>query len=343
MPGDRPHLESPVPRSISWEVSRYCELECGECRASSLPPTGEPELDRAEGMALLEAAAGAGAKEVVLTGPDPTLRPEFHDWIRAACGVGLTPILSPSATPVLSHGILRRARAAGLAGVRVNLDGSRSEIHEQGPGTPGSFGWSREAVASGVTLGMPVTLRTRLGRYNREDLPDLLELVLGLEVPEWRLVLTAALDRPGAALAGDAREVEDILRWLLRSCRELPLRVSAEEAPHLRRVARENAATDPVGPTREVAFVSAEGEVLPGPSLPLSAGNVRRASLADMIRDDPVFRAVGDPDRLRGRCGRCEHRADCGGARGRALARHGDYLAEDPACAYNPIMMGPGR
>lgn len=33
-----------------------------------------------------------------------------------------------------------------------------------------------------------------------------------------------------------------------------------------------------------------------------------------------------------GKCGRCEKKYQCGGCRARALARFGDYLAEDPDC-----------
>ena len=37
-----------------------------------------------------------------------------------------------------------------------------------------------------------------------------------------------------------------------------------------------------------------------------------------------------------GRCGACEFSKLCGGCRCRAYATHGDYLAEDPACGYQP-------
>ena len=41
-------------------------------------------------------------------------------------------------------------------------------------------------------------------------------------------------------------------------------------------------------------------------------------------------------ERLGGRCGACEFSKLCGGCRCRAYATSGDYLAEDPACAYQP-------
>jgi radical SAM protein len=84
------------------------------------------------------------------------------------------------------------------------------------------------------------------------------------------------------------------------------------------------------------AFIDHLGEVYPSGFLPLGCGNVRREGLVTIYRDHPVFRRLRDPDRLTGKCGRCEYRARCGGSRARAYALTGDYLASDPCCAYEP-------
>jgi radical SAM protein with 4Fe4S-binding SPASM domain len=65
-------------------------------------------------------------------------------------------------------------------------------------------------------------------------------------------------------------------------------------------------------------------------------GNVRAGNLREVYRDDPVFTRLRDPDALHGRCGRCRYRAVCGGSRSRAFAASGDFLGEDPLCAYDP-------
>ena len=60
------------------------------------------------------------------------------------------------------------------------------------------------------------------------------------------------------------------------------------------------------------------------------------ASVVDIYRYSSSFRDLRDPDRLKGRCGRCEFREVCGGSRARAYALTCDYLAEDPSCIYQP-------
>ena len=83
-------------------------------------------------------------------------------------------------------------------------------------------------------------------------------------------------------------------------------------------------------------FVSRRGEVFPSGFLPLSAGNVRSASLVDIYRDAPLFRSLRDTRQYRGRCGACEFVGVCGGSRSRAYAVTGDPLAEEPFCTYQP-------
>lgn len=83
-------------------------------------------------------------------------------------------------------------------------------------------------------------------------------------------------------------------------------------------------------------FVSLLGEVFPSGYLPVSAGNVRIKPLQAIYQESELFRALRNKDALKGRCGQCEYRFVCGGSRSRAYAMTGDYLSEEPFCAYVP-------
>jgi len=83
-------------------------------------------------------------------------------------------------------------------------------------------------------------------------------------------------------------------------------------------------------------FVSHTGDVCPSGFLPLAAGNVRQQTVSDIYRHAPLFTDLRQPDKLKGRCGRCRFRQVCGGSRARAYALTGDYLAADPSCVYVP-------
>src|SRR5256886_10406320 len=66
-----------------------------------------------------------------------------------------------------------------------------------------------------------------------------------------------------------------------------------------------------------------------------TGGKLRQTSFANLWEDAGVFHDLREPQ-LGGRCGACEFSKICGGCRCRAYATYGDYLAEDPACGYQP-------
>jgi radical SAM protein with 4Fe4S-binding SPASM domain len=122
------------------------------------------------------------------------------------------------------------------------------------------------------------------------------------------------------------------------------LLIRAKCAPHFRRIIWEHNPASPL--LRNYAHgscpagkyycrITPEGDVTPCPYMPVSAGNLRSASFADLWRSAGVFDDLREP-KLGGRCGACEFSKVCGGCRCRAYATYGDYLAEDPACGYQP-------
>jgi hypothetical protein len=76
--------------------------------------------------------------------------------------------------------------------------------------------------------------------------------------------------------------------------------------------------------------------------MPVSAGNLRQTSFAEIWRQSKPMHDLRHPQ-LGGKCGSCEFTQICGGCRCRAYATYGDYLAEDPACAYEPGKYGHAR
>src|SRR5262249_13445643 len=142
---------------------------------------------------------------------------------------------------------------------------------------------------------------------------------------------------------------EEVFRWLAKLSLTSPFRIKTTEGPHYRRVALQTCREAGSG-TRGgkfvsgmsdgsgFVFISSKGDIQTSGFLPLGAGNVRPDWLVRSYREDPRFLALRDPDRLGGRCGRCEFRGLCGGSRAQAYALTGDFLAEDPACPYIPAM-----
>ena len=78
------------------------------------------------------------------------------------------------------------------------------------------------------------------------------------------------------------------------------------------------------------------GDVTPCPYLPVFAGSLRSAALADLWTTSSLFTEIRRRASLGGRCGECEMNAHCGGCRARAYGMTGDLMAEDPLCTHTP-------
>ena len=78
------------------------------------------------------------------------------------------------------------------------------------------------------------------------------------------------------------------------------------------------------------------GDVTPCPYLPVFAGTLRNASLADLWTSSALFADIRRRTSLGGRCGECEMNGHCGGCRARAFGMTGDLMAEDPLCTHTP-------
>ncbi len=78
------------------------------------------------------------------------------------------------------------------------------------------------------------------------------------------------------------------------------------------------------------------GDVTPCPYLPVFAGTLRSANLADLWTSSALFGDIRRRTSLGGRCGECELNEQCGGCRARAYGMTDDLMAEDPLCTHTP-------
>jgi radical SAM protein with 4Fe4S-binding SPASM domain len=85
-----------------------------------------------------------------------------------------------------------------------------------------------------------------------------------------------------------------------------------------------------------VLFVGHQGNVFPCGYLPVDCGNVLEQSLSEIWYGNKDLARMRNSDNLEGKCGVCGYRDICGGCRGRAYAATGNYMAEEPFCAYVP-------
>jgi len=338
-----------APFVVFWEVTRACALACRHCRAKAQPRRHPLELSTEEGFRLIDDIAGMGTYLLVLTGGDPLMRPDIFDFIAYGTEKGLRVSLAPTATALANHEALKKAREAGVARISISLDGSRPEVHDAFRGMSGSFNRTMGIISNLIELAIPFQINTTVTRLNMADLGELSRLVVSLGPQMWDLFFLVPTGRGKREDVLSPWQHEEVFQWLFRLSKKVPFDIKTTCGQHYRRVVLQEQEKEEGRPVAEsirrargvndgqgCCFVSHIGEVYPSGFLPLVSGNVREAPLSQVYRESQIFRDLRDPDKLKGKCGRCEFRAVCGGSRARAYAFTGDYLAAEPCCVYQP-------
>lgn len=331
-----------APHLVMWELTRACALHCRHCRARAIRRREAGELDLGEIERVLEDMKTFDPRPtLILTGGDPLEREDLADIIRAAIGRGFAVAMAPSVTPRLTPDVVAAWAGLGVRAVSLSLDGPNPDVHDRYRGVPGTF-VATLAIARAVRAsGMHLQINSSVAPLTAPGLPALGELVRELGARSWEVFFVIPTGRAGPAETLDAATQEHWLEWLAEYRREVGFRVTAVGAPQFRRVTDGVRALD--GPGRPamreaqgMLFINWAGEVYPSGYMPVSAGNVRRASVVRLYRESPLFAGLRDPARLEGRCGACAFRAVCGGSRARAYAVTGNPWAEDPNCPVRP-------
>jgi radical SAM protein with 4Fe4S-binding SPASM domain len=275
-------------------------------------------------------------------------RPDLYELIRYSVGLGLRTNVTPSATPLLTVEAIDRVQECGISRMAISLDGPDAASHDGFRGVGGTFTTGMRALRHAREIGLDTQIQTTVMRGNMNRLGAIAELAAEVRTRLWSLFFLVVTGR--ASLEDDltAAEYEGVFDFLARISEVAPFEVKTTEAMHYRRFLSQRAhgsengghngfRTAGVSEGRGFVFVSHTGEIYPSGFLPISAGNVRTSSLTTVYRDSGLFRALRDPLRREGKCGRCEFVKICGGSRARAYALTGNYLGEDPRCFYEPV------
>ncbi len=340
-------------RLVFWETTAACNLACKHCRRLELDATRD-ELTTAEAKAMIDGIAQVSKPILVFSGGEPLMRPDLWELLAHARAAGLTLALATNGTKI-DDAIAERIAGAGVARVSISLDGADAATHDAFRGQEGSFEAALAGQARLRARGVGTQVNCTVAQHNRTQLADLRERCIAIGAEALHLFVVVPVGC-GVELTDSQRlsadEVETVLGWLADQSDDQRLFVKATCAPQFARIARQkgklpalrghahgnkagvNATTRGCLAGSAVCFVSAKGEVFPCGYLPVECGNLRRQSFPDVWNGSLVFEHLRDPSQLGGKCGGCAFSSTCGGCRARAFAISGDYLAEEPDCAY---------
>ena len=365
------------PHVISWNLTQRCNLLCTHCYMSALPGlNAAEELSTEECRRVTDEIALLNPNVfLVLSGGEPLLRKDLFDLAAYASDKGFTVVLGTNGV-LLRERQARLMRQSGIQGAGISLDSIDPKKHDAFRRLPGAWQGAIQAIEALRAEGIDFSIHTNVTSWNVEEIPAMIDLAgsLGAKVllffflvrtgrgeniidvtPDmYERVLTYLArvqgvgdGKNGAPQAGSSFDGREDL-WSVTSGRTNGLLIRTRCAPHFRRILYAldpesallrdySCGSCPAG--KYYCRITPVGDVTPCPYMPVATGNLRQQTFSAIWQDASVFNDLRGA-KLGGRCGICEFSKICGGCRCRAYATSGDYLAEDPACSYQPGQYG---
>ena len=369
-PGDHLRYEKKdVPRPVVvWNCTRQCNLSCIHCYANADNRKSPEEMDTTAGKAFISDLADFGVPVILFSGGEPLLRKDLFPLASLARELGIRVALSTNGT-LITDQVAREIKKIDFAEVGISLDGIGTN-NDHFRGRNGAFDAALAGIRNCIALGLRVSLRLTITRFNYQEIPAIFRLVEAEGIDRVCFYHLAYSGRGGSLREGDITHaqtravVDTICEHTLdlhrRGLRKeiltvgnhadgvyLYLKMRAHDPQRADRALRLLQANGGNNSGIKIGAVDDRGNVHPDQFWwHYSLGNVRQRKFGDIWTDtsEPLLRGLKNrKSLLKGRCAQCQYLDLCNGSlRVRAEAVFGDVWAEDPACYLTDTEIGIG-
>lgn len=367
-PGDAlRYRREDTPRPVVvWNCTRQCNLRCLHCYANAGNQRTPGEMDTMAGKAFIRDLADFGVPVILFSGGEPLLRKDLFELASLAKEQGIRIALSTNGTPI-TKAVAKKISHAGFAEVGISLDGIGLS-NDRFRGKDGAYQAALGGIRNCVALGLRVSLRLTITRFNYQEIPAIFQLLEEENIDRACFYHLAYSGRGGSLQGEDishsqTRAVVDMIceHTLDLHRRDLPKEVltvdNHADGVYLYLKLREQ---DPERASKVLDLLKINGGNNSGIRIGAvddlgnvhpdqfwwhySLGNVCQRKFGDIWTDtsEPLMRGLKNrKGLLKGRCARCRYLDLCNGnLRVRAEAVYGDVWAEDPACYLSDEEIG---
>jgi len=332
---------------VQIEITGRCNMRCEHCRAAQEVPK---DMDIGEIVKVIRFARqfSPNYKEIVVSGGEPLLHGEFPSVLQAVRQNGGDFVTLTTNGSLISERYLDIIESLGFERfiLSVSLDSLNPEEHDSFRGFRGAWEQAIKAVTMIVKRNLPnvmTSVRTTLRPHQIGQMAEIVDFVhdLGCKRSSLSSIHPAgrSIERPDLWMSKEQKKLFIETIYSLKD-RHKDFQVSTNDP--LKCLLR---GYSDVGEENELVFdgcaaaavtfnISADGTMTPCALLNIPITNITGKSIGEITekyQQSELVKNMLDMN-LRGKCGECEKKYQCGGCRARALIRKGHYLEEDPDC-----------
>lgn len=333
---------------IQIEITGVCNMRCRHCRAADDLGRDMP-IEQILKVVRFGRRYSPNYKELMLSGGEPLLHRQFEEVLTAVRENGgdfVTLTTNGSLLAPRHLDLFARLKFVRLM-LSISLDSLESSDHDDFRQFPGAYEKAVRAIRMIAEARLPNTItsvRMTLRPEQINQMPVMAEFAYktGCNRVSFSAIHPAgrALGQPGLWMSKAQKRqfIEQV--YLLK--RQYPESFQISTNDPLKCLLR---GFSDIGEEGEVIFdgcpaaavtfnVFANGDLTPCALMNLPIMNVFSLTIdeiAERYQQSEIVKNMLEMN-LKGKCGGCEKKYQCGGCRARALGRTGDYLAEDPDC-----------
>jgi molybdenum cofactor biosynthesis enzyme MoaA len=168
---------------LTWRCNNHC-LFCHDAERHD-GRLVEPEEVRAQ----IRAGRERGATRLILSGGEPTIHPQFLEFVRAGREAGYTWIQCVTNGRMFAYDkFVHQAVEAGLCEATLSMHGHTEELFDRLVGVKGGFAQALRGLRNLLRAGLVVSVDVVVNKLNVRHLRDLLLFYIGLGVYEFDLL-----------------------------------------------------------------------------------------------------------------------------------------------------------
>ena len=323
---------------ISWNTTQACNINCIHCYRDAGTKRND-ELNTMEGKKLLSEIARAGLKIMILSGGEPLLRPDIYELISHSRDVGMRPVIGTNGT-LITPEIAIKLKEAGLAVAGISIDSLSQSTHDHFRGCTGAWEQTLAGIEACRAAGLKFQIHTTVTSYNEQEITDITDMAVSLGAIAHHIFFLVPTGRGKDIEETTLKtaQYEAVLERILDKQGQVPIEIKPTCAPQFMRIAAQRGMkmryTKGCLAGTTYCVILPNGDVQPCPYLPIKVGNVREKDFDKIWQESELFNELRH-EPLKGGCSACGFDQICGGCRARAYYySDGDYLAEEPWCAY---------
>lgn len=214
-------IKKPPLRHLFLELTLRCNQFCIHCGSRCGEHECPPELTLDQYKKILDDIKhdmDISSFQLNITGGEPLLRRDFFEIMDYANKLGYRWGMTTNAS-LIDDDVAKRLHEVGMKTVSVSIDGLR-DTHDELRGRKGAYDLAIRGINALAKVGkfQNIMVTTVVNHRNIGELPELFEIMKGLEIDSWRVINIEPMGR-----ANDHPELEltpEEYRYLINYIRE---------------------------------------------------------------------------------------------------------------------------